>query len=120
MRCLTTKIQFLPSAYVHPWKETIQWTIQLCQAQENPKDLNNLKRFMKMINIGKKWGYPLINFFGLFFTEEELSFANLNGKISYSVITGETLYEKEILCALLDLRDKNHKKLKEIGIDDLT
>ena len=120
MRCLTTKIQFLPSAYVHPWKDTIQWTIQLCQAQENPKDLNNLKLFMKMINIGKKWDHPLINFFGLFFTEEELAFANLNGKITYSVITGETLYEKEILCALLDLRDKNHKKLKEIGIDDLT
>ena len=74
---------------------------------------------MKLISIGKKWDHPLINFFGLFFTEEELAFANLNGKLSYSVITGETLYEKEILCELIDLKDNNQKNLKEMEIDDL-
>ena len=72
-----------------------------------------------MASIGGKWDHPLVNYLGLFFTEDEMAFARLNGKISYSVITGETLYEEDILCELIDLIDKNHKNLKEMGIDEL-
>ena len=72
-----------------------------------------------MASIGGKWDHPLVNYLGLFFTEDEMAFARLNGKISYSVITGETLYEEDILCELIDLIDKNHKNLKEMEIDEL-
>ena len=56
--------KFCDLVYVQPWKNAVQWTIQLCQVQRDEKERENLKQFMKMTSIGRKSSHSVVNFIG--------------------------------------------------------